>query len=94
MFGKNNQRGITWKLLTRNICPNLIHILIKLHEAIPNHYRGMVQTRISGKNKQRGITWKLRKGEQSSLCATSCPVPIHIPIKLHDDIFNGYFVME
>ena len=44
---------------------------------------------------QRGITWKLRKGEQSFLCATHCcdlPV-IHIPIKLHEDIPNGYRVM-
>ena len=36
------------------------------------------------KNNQRGITWKLRKGEQSFLCVTCHPNPIHIPIKLHE----------
>ena len=43
-----------------------------------------------GKNKQRGITGKLRKGGQSFLCATHRPDLIHIPIKLHEDILNGY----
>ena len=39
---------------------------------------------------QRDITWKLRKGEQSFLCMTCCPDLIHIPIKLHEDILNGF----
>ena len=43
--GKINQRGITWKLrkgeqsfLCTKHCPDLIHIPIKLHEDILNHY--------------------------------------------------------
>ena len=43
-----------------------------------------------GKIYQEGITWKIRKGEQSILCATHRPDLIHIPIKLHEDIPNGY----
>ena len=43
-----------------------------------------------GKNNQRGITQKLRKGEQSLLWMTCCLDLIHIPIKLHEDILNGY----
>ena len=43
-----------------------------------------------GKINQRGITWKLRKGEQSFLCATHRRDLIYIPIKLHEDIPNGY----
>ena len=43
-----------------------------------------------GKNNQRGIAWKLRKGEQLFLCATSRHDLIHILIKLHEDILNGY----
>ena len=44
---------------------------------------------------QRGITWKLRKGGgggggQSFLCATHCSDLIHIPIKLQEDVPNGY----
>ena len=40
---------------------------------------------------QRGIPWKLiRKGKQSFLCLTHHPDLIHIPIKLHEDILNGY----
>ena len=42
------------------------------------------------KNNQRGITWKLRKEEQSFLCATRRRDLIHILIKLHEDIPNGY----
>ena len=45
MFGKNNQRGITWKMRKREqsfLCLthrlDLIHILIKLHEDIPKGY--------------------------------------------------------
>ena len=40
-----------------------------------------------GKINQRGIAWKIRKGEQSFLCRTDL---IHIPVKLHEDIPNGY----
>ena len=43
---------------------------------------------------KRGITWKLRKVDQSFLCMTCCPDLIHIPIKLHEDILNGYRIME
>ena len=35
-----------------------------------------------------------RSGEQSFLYATHRPDLIHIPIKLHEDIPNGYGVME
>ena len=45
MFGKNTQRGIIWKLrkgLKSFLCAthrhDLIHILIKLNEDIPNGY--------------------------------------------------------
>ena len=47
-----------------------------------------------GKINQRGTAWKLRKGEQSFLCATRCPDLTQIPIKLHEDILNGYWLME
>ena len=43
---------------------------------------------------QRGITLKLKMGEQSFLCVTCRLDLIHIPIKLHEDIPNGYGVME
>ena len=43
-----------------------------------------------GNINQRDITWKLRKGEQSLLCKTHCHNLIHISIKLHEDIPNGY----
>ena len=42
---------------------------------------------------QRDITWKIRKGEQSFLCTTHRHNLLHIPIKLHEDIPNGYRVM-
>ena len=50
----------------------------------------MERTRIVEKNNQRGITWKIRKREQSFLYATHCRDLIHIPVKLHEDIPNGY----
>ena len=43
-----------------------------------------------GKINQRGITWKIRKRKQSFLCVTYRHDLIHIPIKLHEDIPNGY----
>ena len=43
-----------------------------------------------GNINQMGITWKIRKAEQSFLCATHHPDLIHIPIKLHEGIPNGY----
>ena len=46
-----------------------------------------------GKINPRGITRKLGKGKQSFLCVTCRPDLIHIPIKLHEDITNGYCVM-
>ena len=49
--------------------------------------------RMFGKINQRGITWKLRKGEQSFLHTTHHCDLIHIPIKLHEDIPNGYRVI-
>ena len=36
---------------------------------------------------------KIRKVKQSFLCATHHRDLIHIPIKLHEDILNGYRVM-
>ena len=41
-----------------------------------------------GEINQRDITQKLRKREQSFLSATCCL--IHTPIKLHEDIPDGY----
>ena len=45
MFGKINQKSITWKIrkgeqsfLCTAHCPDLIHIPIKLHEDILNSY--------------------------------------------------------
>ena len=43
-----------------------------------------------GKNNQKGITQTVRKGEQSFLSTTQRLDLIHIPIKLHIDILNGY----
>ena len=43
---------------------------------------------------QRGITRKLKKREQSFLRTTQRLDIIHIPIKLYEDILNGYKVME
>ena len=45
------------------------------------------------KNNQRGVTWKIRKEEQSILCATHRTDLIHIPIKFHENIPNGYRVV-
>ena len=39
------------------------------------------------------ISWKLRKRDQSFLCVTRCPDLILIPIKLQEDIPDGYRVM-
>ena len=98
---KTNQRGITWKLRKRDqsfLCathrPDLTHITVNLHDDILNCYWIEKRTRMFGKISQRGITWKLRKGEQSFLCVTLLRDLIHIPIKLHEDIPNGYWVME
>ena len=41
-----------------------------------------------------GKTWKIRKGVQSFLCATHCHDLIHITIKLHEAIPNGYEVYK
>ena len=53
MFGKNNQRGIIWKLrkeeqsfLYATRRPDLIHIPIKLHEDILNSNLVMAHTRM------------------------------------------------
>ena len=73
--------------------PDLIHIPIKLHKDILNCYWIRERTRMFGKMNQKDITWKIRMGEQSFLCMTHCPDLIHIPIKLHEDIPNGYWVM-
>ena len=43
-----------------------------------------------GKINQRGITWKIIKGEQSFLSVTCRRDLIHILMKLHEDIPNGY----
>ena len=40
------------------------------------------------------MTRKLIKEKQPFLRATGCPDLIYIPIKLHEDILNGYRVME
>ena len=50
----------------------------------------MSRTRILEKINQRGIIWKLRKRGQSFLCVTRRPDLLHIVIKLHEDIPNGY----
>ena len=49
----------------------------------------MARARMFGKNNHGGITWKVRKGGQPFVCATR-----RIPIKLHDDILNGFRVMK
>ena len=43
---------------------------------------------------KRGIGWKIRQGEHSFLCTTHQRDLINIPIKFHEDILNGYRVME
>ena len=65
IFGKKNQRGITWKLnkgeqpfLRTTQRLDLIHIPIKFYEDIPNGYRVMVCTRMQ-------ITQKTHKNKQS-----------------------------
>ena len=42
---------------------------------------------------QRGITWKLNMGEQSFLHLAHRLYLIHIPIKVYEDIPNGFRVM-
>ena len=61
MFGKINQRGITWKIRKGEqsfLCVthhyDLIHSPIKLHESIPNGYRVMLRTRILEKKIIKG----------------------------------------
>ena len=56
MFGKINQRGITWKIRKEEqlfLCAthrrDQIHIPIKLYEDIPNVYQVMACTRIPEK---------------------------------------------
>ena len=53
----------------------------------------MTHTRMFGKKKGGGKTWRLKK-EQSFLCATCRPGLLHIPVKFHEDIPNGYWVMK
>ena len=50
----------------------------------------MARTRMFGENNQKGHNLETKKGEQSFLCATRHLDLIHIPIKLHEDILNGY----
>ena len=38
----------------------------------------------------QSITWKIRKQGQSFLCMTHRLNLIHIPVKLHENIPNGY----
>ena len=73
--------------------PDLKHIPIKLHEDIPNLYRVMVKKRISGKNSTKGNNLETKKGQTIILVRNHCPVLIHVPIKLHEDIPNHYRVM-
>ena len=54
----------------------------------------MLCSRIFEQNNQKGIPWKLGQGEPLILHATHCLHVIHIPIKLHEDIMNGEWVME
>ena len=68
MFGKINQMGITWNIrkggqlfLCATYCRDLGHVLIKLHEDIPNGYWVMARVHMFRKNNQRGITCKLKK---------------------------------
>ena len=42
------------------------------------------------RNNQRSITKNLRKGEQSFLCMTCLFDLTYIPMKMHEDILNGY----
>ena len=98
MFGKkNNQRGhnlVTKKgeqsFLYATRRPDLIHMLIKLHEGTLTVTELWRVQECLGKFSQRGITNKLRRGGQSYLCATRHPDLMHIPIKLHEDIPNDY----
>ena len=77
---------------------------MKMLEDIPNGYkmyRVKGRTRIlrekcvcgGGGDNQRGIIWKLNMGEQSFLRLTHRLYLIHIPIKGHEDIPNGFRVM-
>ena len=50
---------------------------------------------VFGKNQSKGGNSELNKGQQLLvLCATNHSDLVHIPIKLNEDIRNGYRVME
>ena len=46
----------------------------------------MAQARILGKNKKMGNNLETKKGETIMFVDDMCPVLLHIPIKLHEDI--------
>ena len=98
MFRKVNQRGITWKLKKgilvwdTSMWPNTYSL--KAAWRYPKWIPSYVAYKNSEKKNQRGLTWKLRKREQLFLCAIQHPDLIHIPLKLHEDILNRYWIME
>ena len=74
MFGKINQRGITWKLkkgdqsvLFTTHRHDLIHIPIKLHEDTSNSYLVMGRTRMFGKKWSKRHNLETKKGGSISL---------------------------
>lgn len=101
IFGKKLIKGACLILKVRKVEHHscVRHDLLTLHTflyncmKISNGFWVMACTIMFWKNNQRGLSWKQRKGEQSFLCAIRRPDLIHTPIKLHEDIPEGYWVM-
>ena len=68
----------------------------KVHSPIRLHYYIICDMRSGTTVCQTTLflTSKLRKGKQTFLCTTHCFDWNHIPINLHEDILNIYWVME
>ena len=90
------QKATVITMYTRHLL-DLIHIPIKFHEDIPYGYRVMGRTRILWENmenkKSKGHNLETKKRYTHS-CATRRFYLIHIPIKFHEDIGNGYGVYK
>ena len=104
MFGKNNRRGITWKLRKGEQSFMWDTSSWPYTYSYKSAWRypewllscgayKSVDRHTVGKINKRGITCKIRKKEQSFLCVSHRHDLVHIPIKLYEDIPYGYCVM-
>ena len=75
-------------------CHDLFYITIKYHQNIPNGFQVMERTRNCIWNDQGEITQKVWKQELSFLHSTHHHDLFYITVMYHDNIPNGFQIME